>query len=180
MKIHRMQKLITEQTSIKLQRKHLLLDTNFLLEAAKSPDIFFSIFQEFGDLRCQPITFPLIDFEFLRTAFQEDLRLEKQKLLQSLHCISLPIRPDIFNVALAFGHYYAAHRESPSLTDCFIAAMLKQHANDLILVTRNHKDFPAPLFVREGTFVIERPKDVLAFGLYRFDDSQKKILERFF
>lgn len=77
-----MSKLISEQTIAKLQRKHLLLDTNFLLEATASPDIFLPVFQEFSQAHCQPIIFPLIDFEFSRNDFKEEIRVEKKEASQ--------------------------------------------------------------------------------------------------
>ena len=163
----------------KLSHKHVLLDSNFLIEASNSSDDFRSVIDCLQEAPCQPVLFSLVEFEIFRTSFQSELREAKRAYLDSWNCMRLPMGQALFADAVAFGNYYASIKIAPSLADCFIAAFLKQHHKDLFLITRNHKDFPPPLFIREESFLIERPRDILAFGVYRFDETRQDLLIKY-
>lgn len=170
--------VLSKETKAKLTHKHVLLDANFFIEAIASPELFRPVVEDLQEISCQAIYFPLLEFEVLRSSHQKEIRDEKKRNIAIWNCIRLPLKESLFGSALEFGNYYSAHSLSPSITDCFIAAFLKEH-RDLFLITRNHKDFPPPLFIRDGSFLIERPKDILAFGIYRFDREQAERLARF-
>ncbi|MCR4311951.1 MAG: hypothetical protein NUV56_01570, partial [Candidatus Uhrbacteria bacterium] len=146
--------VLSKEVKTKLTHKHVLLDANFFIEAVASLDLFRPIVSELQDISCKAVSFPLIEFEVLRTSHQKEMREAKKRNLAIWNYVPLPLRPSLFSSALEFANYYSAHSTSPSLTDCFIGALLKEH-RDLFLITRNHKDFPPPLFIREGSFLIE-------------------------
>ena len=94
--------------------------------------------------------------------------------------ISLPSSPGLLLEklvvsALQISHIYQRHkRKSPGLVDCVLTALLQQYPNDLLLVTRNHCDFPVLLLDRVFVTSIDVGGDVLAIAFYRFNAEKAK------
>ncbi len=167
--------LTIEEMKKKIEYKHVLLDANALIEAHHSSVKFTDLIQFLLDAHCQPVIMPFVEFEIFRNCFQPEFREALERYLAVWHCFSLPLGDTgkLLQESLTIAQYCAARKlATPSLTDCFIGALLKRHKNELYLLTRNHKDFPPPLFVRELTWSVDMPRDVVTFGFYRFDESQ--------
>ena len=162
-------KTLVELKSL-LSHRHVLVDSNFLLEANKSPEDFKEIFDIFISADCIPMLTRFTEFEFLRCSYQQEVIVRQREFLKAWGFLTHPLamQPDrLSEEALEIANYYQARGiKTPSLTDCFLAALLRQK-KDLFLITRNHKDFPLELFHRLYVWNVDRERDVLAFGLYQ-------------
>ncbi len=167
--------LTIEEMKKKIEHKHVLLDANVLIEAYQSPDKFTDLIEFLIASHCQPVIISLVQFEISRNIFQPELIEAHKAYLAVWNFITLPLKEesDLLRDALKIARYYAARKiNNVSLADCFIASFLKKYKTNLYLITRNHKDFPAPLFVRDLVWTVDMPRDVVTFGFYRFDESQ--------
>lgn len=166
--------LSLEEVKNKLRNQHVLLDSNVLIEAKNAPDAFEEIIKIFLEAGCKPVTVPFVEFEVFRNSFQLELRKAQEEYLALWNRLKLPLgdQQKLLDDALAIAQYYKSRSlGSPQLSDCFIAAFAKRHARDLVVMTRNHKDFPPPLFQREIIWTASMPRDLLAFGFYRFNSG---------
>lgn len=74
----------------KLRHKHVIFDTNLLLEASRSPEAFSGLFKAIQDAGCQPVIFPMIEFEFLQRAHQKDHREKLRLFMKELNLLRIP------------------------------------------------------------------------------------------
>lgn len=163
-----------------IQLKHLLVDTNFLIDVYKNPTVFEEILSFFLEEKIVLATiFPVVA-EFLRgISILKDYR-KKKEYLDSIIQITLPIGPKIQEDILR--GIIPAYREKGgllSITDFLLAGVLMYYKNSpLILLTRNHRDFPTTIFDRIDVLPVEYEYEIQTFGFYRFSDSKfKKVLE---
>src|SRR3989338_9060959 len=112
-----------------LRLKHVLLDTNFLMEASRCPEAFSDIFQTMTQSCCKPITISVIEFEFLQRAFQDEHRRTLRAFMAGLNVSLVPLNPvdAMMTDALKIANVYAARGlKSPGIADACIAAVAKK------------------------------------------------------
>ena len=161
----------------KIAHKHILLDTGIFSRSFDHFDSFRPLFQLLNETNCQATYFPLIKFELLRDVFINDNRIKRQMFVEEVTRVNLPIPPNLFDRAISFANEYTEHQvKSASLVDCCIAAYLEKYADNLFLITLNHKDFPTFLFDRIFVLPIDTDKDVFPLGFYAFNKEKAKQL----
>ncbi len=164
---------IAQENTLKnlLKHKAVLLDTNVLIESFQTPEPFKELFQFLDDSSCSLHYNPFIEFEFLRTAYQEEYKKRILDYLAILGCTCLPIAGEkkLFQDAIDIAHFYTARKlPEPELADCCIAAQLKRYGKNLFLLTRNHKHFSTGIFDRIGIWPIGLKHDVVTLAFYCF------------
>ena len=170
-----------------LKRKHLLLDTNVLIDSVRYLDAYST--QLFSELFAAEVT-PLIDqtvkLEFLRGAqdAQEYKRYsEFLGVLLGTQRMELPVTKEILELATQIARVYGLNKlKDVKLGDCIIAAQIAQYASGIgqvYLLTRNHKDFPAILFDCRWVQVVSIPGDAIrTVGIYTFRTEQFHMLQK--
>ncbi len=168
--------ITVEELKKKLSHKHLVVDTNLLLEAEKSPEYFSELFSFILEAQCIPILTRFTEFEFMRNSFQKEVQQKQRAFLDAFGFMLYPlaIQPDaLFEEAVKIANHYQARKfKDTSLVDCCLGALLRLKRSDLLLITRNHKDFPETLFERHFVWNVGFERDVLAFGIYQARDIQ--------
>jgi hypothetical protein len=163
-----------------LRNKHLLLDTNILINSAKYPLEFETFFEELSAFHIVPIIDEAIKLEFLRSANTQKKLLIKINYLTLLlgndqKRLDLPITIDTLVNARRFSnlsHYLNLKKQSISLGDSILSAQLKKYSGSLYLATMNHKDFPLRLFNRVLVKNIETSDELFTIGIYGFSESK--------
>ena len=163
----------------KLAGKHILFDTGVIIHSFQSYESFVDFFILLIKLNCHFAYFPLIEFEFIRGAYEEIHRRKRQEFLRNLSFLKLPFQgEDLINDAIRIANIYAARRNhKTSLVDCLIAAYLRKYSRHLILVTTNHQDFPTYLFDRLFIYPIDTEKDIITLAFYKFDQAKAQKLK---
>jgi predicted nucleic acid-binding protein len=158
------------------ERGFVLLDTNVLIDTSKYPDNFLVLHNELKRLHISSVVESTIRFEFLR-----GLRnvIDGEKLLSGLcgenHLVLNPDK-DTFDRALKISQIYVRNdNKQVKIADVIIAAQIAKYAkgagnaNELLLATQNHKDFPPILFDRVDEMLITIPDgSIKIVGFYRF------------
>ena len=170
-------KLTEEGLATTLKNKFLLLDTGVIIRGFEHFEEFEIFFNFLKQADCGLVYFPFIEFEFVRGAYDPHLRERKQEFLHALAMTKMPFRsettlmPDTIKIANA---YTARKLNSPALTDCCIAAYLKNFSKNLLFVTVNHKYFPTFLFDRIFIYPIDTQKDIFPLGFYQYSEIKGK------
>lgn len=161
----------TDELRERLENKFILFDTNILIEASKHFDSFEALLILLRESKCDVCYIPLIEFEFTRDAVTTELHVERERFLEKIKGVKLPMHSELFDDALAIARVYAHMRIPPkqiSLVDCCIAAYMKKYEKNLFLVTKNHRDFPIEVFNRIFIYPIEVGSDVSTAAIYQF------------
>lgn len=158
-------------------RSFVLLDTNILIDSAKFPESFTPFYRTLEEREVQTVLESTIQFEFLR-GFQ--VRKNAEEFLEAFlgkDRFTLVPDKDLFEMALRIAHvYYLADNKHIKIADALIAAQISKYArsasdaNELLLATQNHKDFPPVLFQRLAVHLVTLPDgSIKTLGVYRFD-----------
>jgi predicted nucleic acid-binding protein len=173
-----MRKLTEKQLSETIKNKFVLFDTNVIINAFKYLDVFKELFDFLGDAEASPIYFPLIEFEFLRDAYDVTHKGKRKEFLRefTFSTMPLPSSNEIEDSIKIANAYTARKINNPSFIDCCIAAYLKKYAKNLFLITSNHKDFPIFLFDRIFIYTLDTEKDIFTIGFYCFNPKKAKAI----
>lgn len=156
-------------------RNWVLLDTNVLSEAVRSFKSFESFFNALKDLACQPAYSPLIEFEFLRGAYQTAHREVRREFLSKLPFERMPSPAGnaLFEDALRIADAYDARGySSAKIVDCTIAATVLKFRTHMMLATFNLKDFPLFLFKPIGLIPIESGGVLKPLGVFVINETR--------
>lgn len=164
-----------------LQNKHILVDTNILSGMFYNPDAFQGFLQQLLDLSCQLTITEYIKLEFLRIARNKTQKLQVAGFLKSnFYC--LPNTQDIFDNAIAIYPLYTLcssiqNQKQVSIVDALNVAFLNKYNNNLYFVTLDNNDYPLEIMDRISIGAIDIGKQILTWGIYKFNDSGLKKLE---
>ncbi len=163
--------VLSQEAESILKNSALLIDTNVLFDAWLFSDAFAALRAKFTDLDCYLFTTRSVVIEFLGGTQDEDSLKTKIAFIEvifgrKLEQLFLPLepmfpKPDLF---LSFNR----HIKNFSSTDfALYCALRKYHKSNLILMTRNHKDFGQPDIERIGFITLLGRKEVHTHGLYK-------------
>lgn len=159
-----------------LKNKWLFVDTNFLIKFLEFPDFFKPLLNQLENLNAMLMIDYGVEFEFLRSS-QCRTNLEKKKaLLNSLISFRLQPNKQFFLDATELSNFYANKNRNLisqiSFQDCLNGSYLKKYKNNLFLATLDNNDYPLFIFDRLYVQAIDVLKDVLTFGIYRFNEEK--------
>ncbi len=169
------------------KNKHILLDTNILINAAKYKEYFKSFFEELADNEVQSVIDYGIKFEFLRSSNTQERREDKKRYLDLIlgkDRMELLVNSEIIDSAIELANIYSRKIKGAdkqfSFTDCVIAAQMKRYQKSLYLATLDNNDFPLYIFNRVDIYTIDTENEILNIGIYSFNDSKYQRCKREF
>lgn len=153
-----------------LKRSHLLLDTNFLIDALMFASEFADLLLRLRELECDLITTRSVIIEYLGGTHDTKSYKKKVDFLELMFgkpvgsIISLPVDsvPDEENL-IAFSRQ--CNTFDPIDYELFLT-MKKYHHSKILLMTRNHADFTTRLFKRSDFVTLLGAKQIRTYGLY--------------
>lgn len=151
-----------------LKDKHILLDTNILIDSLTKPRLFKSFFNE---LRENGVTITSIDpvaIEFLQGASDKKRYGEKKEILSQIIDAFIPINKDIFNNVYKLIEAYGIDGKGTDMTDFLLGAALVQYPERLFLFTKNTGDFPLSVFNLVSVINFPTIKSIQTYGIYKY------------
>lgn len=170
-----------------LKNKHILLDTNILINAAKYKEHFKSFFEELADNEVQSVIDYGIKFEFLRSSNTQERREDKKRYLDLIlgkDRMELFVDSGMIDSAIELANIYSRKIKGAnkqfSFTDCVIAAQMKKYQKSLYLATLDNDDFPLCIFDRVEIYTIDTNDKILNIGIYLFNKLKfQKCIKEF-
>lgn len=164
---------IIEADSIDVLRaKHLLLDTNFLLDAGLFKQEAAELISELDKLGCGLLTTRSVLVETLGGTKDETALKDRINYLEVLFgrpfasIVSLPIERNF----PTSGDFLAFSRQCNrfSATDFELFLTLKKYkSSGILLITRNHSDFTSKICDRAGFITLLGDKEIRTYGVYQ-------------
>lgn len=168
-----------------IRNKHLILDTNLLVNIVKNTDIFLSFTEKIEQLNVKSVIDQTIKFEFLRGCSTKSDIQKKEKWLDYLlgsNRMELPVDKNIFERARLISNIYC--RKNPkyakqiSFGDCLIAAQMMKYnrsRDSLYIATIDNNDFPTFIFNRISIETIYDDKSIFNIGIYGIDKESLEL-----
>lgn len=155
-----------------LENKYILLDTCVLIFVLKNASLFKNIFDRFSDNGCRFCMNDFVRLELIRGARN---RIEKDRIenLDSF-LLCLQVVQEIYKVAEELSSLYnycssVTGMKQISMVDIINASFLKKYSDDLFLFTLDNNDYPLEIFDRIEVGAIDSGKQILTWGIYRFN-----------
>ncbi len=147
--------------------KHVLVDTNFLINALEYDAS--QIFEEFEKNNTNLCLIQPVKTELLSTQNHKD-RSKRSQLLEKHKFIMLPLRQNIFDQLNDLQSVTASLGTYSSVTDLLLTSCMYSYGESYaFLLTANIKDYPFPLFTREGYIILQNEKNVRVYSLLKID-----------
>lgn len=166
-----------------LSKKHLLIDTNVLIELQKqSSEELKSFFGDIADADCALLTIDPVCCEFLAYAKDKD---DYEKLLTFINEVAEIIPTVKEDLYIATQIYLARKNENKDLAnkmsfvDRILGAVLARYEGSLFLATTNHRDFPISIYDREYVFGFENKEgNIQNICIIKFNHKKFKEMLR--
>jgi hypothetical protein len=159
------------------QNSDIILDTCFLIKASEysSTPFFDKIFQQLIEKNCIPVITDFIRFEFLKGCKTKKQIEAKNNYLSSFVFMDLPFSQEIIKSATSISNIYSnknINSNQISIIDLCNSAFLKKHSKDLFLISLDNSDYPICLHDRVDVITIDTDKEILTFGIYKFNEDK--------
>jgi len=151
-----------------LKNKHILLDTNILIDSLIKPSVFESFFQELRDNNVTITSIHPVAVEFLQGAANKERLEEKQEILNQIIEAYLPLTKDIIDNVYKLIELYGADGKGMEMTDFLLGGTLMQYPNKLFLFTKNTSDFPMNIFNFISVINFPNHKSIQTYGIYMY------------
>jgi rRNA-processing protein FCF1 len=167
-----------------IKNKHILLDTNILINSAKYQTEFEVFFDELKQNNISPTIDNAIKLEFLRSAnTQRNLSIKINYLNLLLgndeKRLDLPITEDTLIDARRISNLYYflnLKKQKISFVDSIISAQLKKYSSNLFFATINNQDFPLQIFDRLFVTNVDANSELFTIGIYAFSEKKYNII----
>lgn len=163
--------VIDNKSETLLKNKLLLLDTNALIDAYRLPNEFYLLLKEFESLDCAVVTTKTICGEFIGGTKNPQSLNQKVAFLEELFGKKLHSENLFLNTNSTFPESkdfleFSRQANKFSLVDFEIFTLLKQ-LNDVLLISRNHKDFTTRLVYRISFITLLGIAEIHTYGVYQ-------------
>ncbi|KKS98253.1 MAG: hypothetical protein UV73_C0003G0195 [Candidatus Gottesmanbacteria bacterium GW2011_GWA2_43_14] len=151
-----------------LKNKHLLLDTNIIRDAVKNPIVFNNFF---NDLKKEHVTLSTIDhvrYEILKGSLNESKYTEKEKFLNEIIDVTIPVLPETYKLAYELIKMYGINGSGVHITDLILGAILMQYEKNIYLITRDTSDFILSIFKLPFIVNATYNKGIYSYGIYQY------------
>jgi len=176
-----MQKLQILQSSVntklsELPKKHLLIDTNFLIDAARYTAQFKELLET---LRRSGFTLVSIDatlVEFVKGSKSIEDYSKKVKFYKSIIEQILPFDSTIRNHVSDITRALLKKGGQLSYADCLLLGAVMKYESSLYLLTKDRSDIPVSIFNPVASIIIETSDNNCTFNIYEYNEKAYKDL----
>jgi len=170
---------MNESIKARIKNKHLILDTNILINASKYWGQYSDFFNLLNSLEVKLVIDDSIKFEFLRGASTKENLVQNEEFLLGLDKADLAVNKEIFETAREISNIYVRNirnsNQKISFADCLIAGQMKKYneqREQLFFATENNTDFPLLLFDRIHIHTIDLESRISNVGIYMFNKDK--------
>lgn len=151
-----------------IKGRHLLLDTNFFIDASNHKSSFKSLVKTFLENDATLVTIEPVQAEFLKGSPSEDKYKIKAEYFGEIVSNFLPVTKDVFDNARELTRMYKEEGKGVSIVDLLLGVTLIKYQKNLCLITKDIKDFPTNIFRRLTHFSLMGYRSIQSYGVYNY------------
>lgn len=153
-----------------IPNKHILFDTNAVINI-----MFYeseNILKVFDDKKAICCFIDPIGIELFNTD-NPKIRIQRQEFLARNSFHKLPLDYVGLKKSSDIQAWLATQKIFPSVSDLYLGGVLGRfNQNSILLLTANIRDFPYPLFKREGYIILQNNKSCIILCLLSFNHEE--------
>lgn len=151
-----------------LKNRHLVLDATVFRDVYIKPAAYDDFFNKLKESNIILTTNDFVKYELLKGSIDIPKYKAREKVINDIIDISLPILPQTFQLVYDLIKEYGIDGTALSISDLFLGAALMQYGENIYLMTRDTTDFIQRIF--DLSFVINAPhsKGIFTYGIYQY------------
>jgi hypothetical protein len=154
-----------------VKNKHLLFDTSFFIDYENHKEDFISLLARMKKLDCTLVTVDQVAIEYIKGSKSKVDMRKRLALINSCIDSYLPVNTKVYSEQIQEQILnYGRRSASAAITDLVLGVLAKNHQNDLLVLTKNSRDFPSHLFRLESHFLLQNKKSntVQIYCIYKY------------
>ena len=159
-----------------LEDRHVLLDTNVLINHTKNEGALTPFFALVKDHNCPLVITDAIYFEFIRAARTRAELTELHVFIEPF--IALPTTKQDIEVAAELSMFCSAKEKSHgtrmSFVDNLLGSQLKKYGEKIVLATSDIDDFPLEMYTRLHVEAYDLGKNVVMIAFIEYNQDKAK------
>lgn len=159
-----------------LTKKHLLIDTNFLIDAFHFPSQFKELIENLKDKAFTFVSIEATLVEFAKGSKSIEDYSKKIEYYSSIIESTLPLDPQIHENVSNIAKVLLKRGGQLDYVDCLLLGTTMKYKDSLYLLTKDRSDVPISLFNAVVTILIETQENNCAFSMYEFAEETYKNL----
>lgn len=154
-----------------LSGKHILLDNSVFIDATNHSQAFFELFAQMKQVGAKLVTVDQVAFEFTKGGQSKDVVLAKrEQIAEIVELSNLPIRPEVYSTLVPdLIERYGEIGKAISITDLLLAGVLQSYRNDMLLLTKNPRDFPSSVFTLQSHLILQTRQSLHIYGVFGYN-----------
>jgi len=162
-----------------LKRKHILVDTNFLIDAIRNQECFSFIINSLKQNECALVAMDGVYHEFIcgRKSLEDYKKMINfyERIIDS----EIPFEKSIKENANTLTKVLLKRSAQISYTDILLLATLMKYHSNMYLLSKDKSDIPVFLFPIKAIIPIDSGETNYFYSIYSFDQvSYEKELEQ--
>lgn len=162
--------IATEDFLSIIRDKHILIDTNVLIDASIRPTEMLRFINKIKSEGATVCSTTFIEGEFLRGSQNSTKYDDKKTLINTLVDVRLPISPNTLKNFEKLIKMYGEFGKGVELVDFTLGALLMDYPEKLFLFTKNTTDFHTDVFDLVSVVSFPNKKSLATFGIYTFSE----------
>lgn len=154
-----------------LPKKHLLIDTNFLIDAAKYLTQFNELLKTFKDCGFTLVSIQSTLIEFAKGSKSIEDYSKKIQYYNSIIDTVLPLEKQIIDNVENITRVLLKKGGQLSYADCLLLGTTMKYKESLYLLTRDRSDVPISIFSVIASLLIETQDNNCIFSIYEYNEE---------
>jgi predicted nucleic acid-binding protein len=160
-----------KQNLATLSKKHLLVDTNFLIDAARNISQFESLLRELSVTGFTLVSLEATFIEFTKGSksladYEKKVAFYK-KIIETV----LPVDAKINENVADLSRVLLKKGGQVSYVDCLLLGTAMKYKESLYFLTKDRSDVPISLFTPVAAIMIETPDNNCSYIIYEYDEK---------
>jgi len=168
-----------EQLLSALRQKHILIDTNFLIDVNRNKNIFSNLIESLKNNNCTLVTINGVYHEFIKGRKSLEDYITMFDYYQKIIDYELPFDPSVKENADTLIKVLLKRSSQISYTDILLLATLMKYHQNMYLLSKDKSDIPLFLFPVIATIPINSGETNYFYSIYSFNQiNYEKELEK--
>lgn len=159
-----------------LPKKHILIDTNFLIDAVKYPLQFKELLQIFKRCSFTLVSLQATLIEFVKGSKSVEDYAKKVEYYKSIINTVLPLEPQIHENVDNITRVLLKKGGQLSYVDCLLLGTTMRYKSSMYFLTRDRSDIPISIFNVVANIMIETQDNNCTFCIYEYQEKQYEDL----
>jgi predicted nucleic acid-binding protein len=154
-----------------LPKKHLLIDTNFLIDSVKYSTQFKELLELLSDIGFTLVSIEATLVEFAKGSKSLEDYSKKVEYYKTIINRVLPLEPSIHDNVSNITRVLLKKGGQLSYVDCLLLGTTMKYKTSLYFLTKDRSDVPISIFNPVATIMIETQDNNCTFYIYEYNEK---------